>query len=183
MQNDGTVAGIAYADEDVLTWDSASNTWALLIDGSDVGLGDYNEDIASVNQLADGSYLISFAASANLPGLGWVDDSDIIRFVPIHLGDATDGSFEWYLDGSDVGLDTNSEIIDAFGFTPDGRLLVSTNGGVTVPGVTGNDEDLLVLDATQLGANSAGTWSLYFDGTSRGLGGNADLDVDAIDVP
>ncbi|MGL5805583.1 MAG: hypothetical protein ACRC11_09090, partial [Xenococcaceae cyanobacterium] len=57
-------------------------------------------------------------------------------------------------------------------FTTDDRLLISTQGSVTVTGVSGQDEDLLAFDATSLGASSSGTWSLYVDGSDVGLGDN-----------
>lgn len=125
----------------------------------------------------DGSLLLSFDASFTLSPLGSVDDSDIIRFVPTSLGATTAGQAEWYFDASDVGLDTNDEDIDAIGFAPDGRLLVSTVGRFSVPGVSGDDVDLIAFTPASLGANTSGTWSLYFDGSDVGLspGGSEDV--------
>ena len=69
-------------------------------------------------------------------------------------------------------MDASDEDIDAFGFTPDGRLLVSTLGNVSAPAASGTlaaaDEDLLLFTGT-LGANASGTWQLYFDGSVFGL--------------
>jgi hypothetical protein len=69
----------------------------------------------------------------------WVDDSDIVK-LPVNA----DRSWhhELYFDGSDVGLTSNSEDIDAFAMRTDGSLLISTIGGVSVAGVrnsTGGD--------------------------------------------
>jgi hypothetical protein len=94
----------------------------------------------------------------------------VTRFCPTSLGDNTAGTFSWYFDGSDVGLSTTQERIDAFERLQDGRLLISTNGVATVPGpggttITAQDEDLLVFTPAALGESTSGTWELFFDGS------------------
>jgi hypothetical protein len=74
-----------------------------------------------------------------------------------------------YFDGSDVELTRGEEDVDAIGLAPDGRLLLSTLGRFRVSGVSGNDEDLLVFDHTSLGANTSGSWAMYFDGSDVSL--------------
>jgi len=171
----GIAGGVAFEDEDILIYDLGSSSWSMYFDGSDVGLSGI--DVSGFDRQPDGTLLMSIAPAANVPGLGWVDDSDIIRFIPIHLGDATDGTFELYFDGSDVGLDANSEALDAIAFAPDGRLLISVIGSVSAPSLAGADEDLFAFDPVSLGASTAGTWSLYFDGSDVGLNTTADEDI------
>jgi hypothetical protein len=92
------------------------------------------------------------------------------------LGDTTAGTFQVYFDGSDVGLSTFGEKIDALGILDDGRILISTTGAAAVPGPGGTtlkaqDEDVLVFTPTTLGTTTAGSWAPYFDGTAvTGLG-------------
>ena len=179
LADDGSVAGLAFRDEDTLAYDGSS--FALHVDGSDVGLGAPGVDVDAVERLPDGGILLSFASALTLGSLGSVDDSDVVRFDAVSLGDVTAGTFSWYLDGSDVGLTTSSENVDALDVLPDGRVLISTNGGVAVPGVSGTDEDLLVLTPTQLGPTTSGTWAMYFDGSDVALTGTGE-DVDALDV-
>ncbi len=102
-------------------------------------------------------------------GLGWVDDSDINRFVPTSLGENTVGRFEWYFDGSDVGLTRSGEDIDTLSVSYDGKLLVSTVGSFRVPGISGRDEDLIFFTPTSLGRKTSGTWARYFDDSDAGL--------------
>ena len=154
----GTAGGVSFKDEDILTYDTNTGTWSMYFDGSDVGVGS-SADIKAFTLLSDGSLLMSFNKVIDISGLGTVDDSDIVRFIPTSLGSNTTGSFEMYLDGSSVGLTTNGEDIDAIGFTPGGKLVVSTVGSFSVPGASGKDEDLIELDDVN------GTWSLYFDGS------------------
>jgi PKD repeat protein len=166
--------GFAFRDEDILRYNTGAGVWAMYVDASDIGI---TGDISAFSLLEDGSILISFDATTTVSGLGSVEAEDIVRFIPTALGDNTAGGFEWYLDGSDVGLTTAAnERIDAIDFAPDGRLLVSTTGSVNTTGMSARDEDLIVFAAVQFGANSAGTWSIYFDGS------NVQLDASTEDV-
>lgn len=169
--NSGTVPGIAFNDEDILAFDPSTKNWSMIFDGSDIGI---SPDIDSFAILNDSSLLLSLDVPFTLTGLGLVDDSDIVRFVPSSLGNNTTGRFEWYFDGSDVGLADDGEDIDAVSLAPDGRLIISTlsNYTVTVTGTVtmlGEDEDLLRFTPTSLGENTLGSWDLYFDGTRVGL--------------
>lgn len=89
--------------------------------------------------------------------------------------------YQMAFDGSDVGLTTSSENIDAFAFLGDGSILISTVGGFSVPGVSGSGEDLLRFFPSSLGTVTSGSWSLYFDGSDVGLSGSAE-NVDAVAV-
>ncbi len=165
---DGAVSGISYRDEDLVSYDPATDTFAMLVDGSDLGI---NGDIDAFSYLPDGSMLISLTAGANLPGVGQVDDSDVLRFSPTSIGETTTGTLEVYVDGSDVGLTTGGEDVDAVSIADDGRLLISVIGTFSVNGLTAVDDDILAFDATSFGPNTSGTWELYFDGSDQGLGG------------
>jgi Flp pilus assembly pilin Flp len=167
--SDGTSGGVSFADEDILRYDETSDTWFKYIDLGDVGISD---DLRAFMILDDGSILMSFTSSPNVPGVGTVDDSDIVRFVPTQTGPSTSGTFSFYFDGSDVGLGSNSEDIDALTVLSDGRIIISTDGDFSVSGVSGKDEDLIAFTPTSLGSSTSGTWAMYFDGSDiSGLGG------------
>ena len=173
----GTAGGVAFADEDILIKDMGTGAWSLFIDGSDVGLA--NTDIDAFELQAGGSLLMSFDTDFTLSGLGAVDDSDILRFTPTSTGATTAGSWSWYFDGSDVGLSTSDEDVDAFALLPDGRLLVSTLGSFSVTGASGADEDLIAFTPTALGSTTSGAWAMYFDGSDVGLSSTSNEDVNA----
>jgi hypothetical protein len=174
-----TVGAIAnVSDEDILRFEGTD--FVLFFDGSDVGVGSVDLD-AMVIFDAD-TVLMSFDNPVAISGLGTVDDSDIVQFDATSLGDTTAGTFSWFFDGSDVGLTENSEDIDGLEFLPDGRLLVSTAGSVSVTGISGDDEDVLVFTSTTLGSETSGSWAMYFDGSDVGLADTSDEGVDGLAV-
>ena len=159
----GNAGGISFANEDILAFDTSTSSWSLYFDGSDVGLS--AADVDAFHLQSDGSLLLSLQKDVfTIPSFATVRASDIIKFTPTSTGENTQGNFEWYFDGSDVGLGS-SEGIDAIGLTTDGDLLVSFTNNFTVPSLRGTDKDLLVFNADSLGRDTAGTWSLYFDGS------------------
>ena len=169
--SNGNVSGIAFNDEDILAFDTASNSWSLYFDGSDVGI---TGDVDAFALMSDGSILLSLDAPTTLSSVGSVDDSDIVRFTPTSLGSNTAGNFSSYFVGADTGLTSNGEDIDAIDFAPDGRLIVSTTGSYSVSGVSGQDEDLIALDP------SGASWSLYFDGSDVGLSESSSEEINGV---
>ncbi|KAA3663377.1 MAG: hypothetical protein DWQ04_10805 [Chloroflexi bacterium] len=117
----------------------------------------------------DGSILMTFNRLFTLSGVGEIDDSDIVQFIPTTTGPSTAGSFNFAFDGSDVGLTSNGEDIDAIGMAPDGRFVISTVGSFSVSGVSGKDEDLLIFNSISFGPSTSGSFDLYFDGSDVGL--------------
>ena len=181
VESAGTVAGVTgVTDEDIVAI-AQDDTGAMYFDGSDVGIGSLAIDAFA--KLDDGSLLFSFTKAGSVPGVsGTVDPADIVRFVPTSLGADTAGAFSMWFDGSDVGLTTNNENVDAIDVAG-GRLYLSTTGTNSVPGISGSNTnaDILAFQWTSLGATTAGTWSLYADMSDVGLTGNNE-DVDALAV-
>ncbi|MEZ4861357.1 MAG: choice-of-anchor Q domain-containing protein [Caldilineaceae bacterium] len=165
-RSSGRAGEIYFRDEDILAYSFATHLWQTLFDGSDVGV---TKDVNAFAFRSDGGLLLSFNGPTVVPGLGAVDDSDIILFIPTQLGPDTAGSFAWYLRGADVGLTSDGEDIDAIGFTADGQLVISTIGDFSTPTASGHDEDLFQLDNATFGNPTSGEWRLFFDGSSAGL--------------
>jgi hypothetical protein len=145
-------------------------------DGSDIGLE--TTDIDGFEWRTDRTLLMSFDTPITLSGIPFeVDDSDIVRFVPTQLGATTSGRFELFFDGSDVGLDSDNEDVDAIGIRADGKLVVSTLGASTVPSVGGTlnvaHVDLLLFSGDRFGEATRGTWQRVFEGGKNRLGDQA----------
>lgn len=155
-----------FADEDILEYDQDSGTWSVYFDGSDVGLR--RVDIDGFAFGPNGELLMSFHAPVTIPGVGTVDDSDIVEFVPIQLGDNTIGTFNLYMDGSTRDLTSGGEDVDAIAFDADGNLVISTSGTSRIGGERYRDEDLLVWNGA--------AWELFIDGSNLALtGGSEDI--------
>lgn len=169
--------GVSVANEDILAFDGTEFT--MYFDGSDVGIGGLA--ISAFAIVDDDEILMSFTSSTSVLGIGTVDDSDIVKFTATSLGSSTVGSFELYFDGSDVGLSSSSEDIDALELLPNGNLLISTLGNLSVSGASGRDEDLFQFIPATLGQTTAGAWSLYFDGSDVRLSRSSE-DIDGLSV-
>ncbi len=157
---------VAHNDEDILAYDYGTDKWVFLFDGSDVGV---TKNLTGFTFDSMGCILMSFNGAIKVPGIGRVKMQDIVRFCPASLGENTSGTFTWFLDGSDVGLSTSGEIIDAIDLMTDGRLVLSTKGTHKVPqtgggNVEGGKNDVLVFNYTSYGENTAGTFQTLLSG-------------------
>jgi hypothetical protein len=171
------LGGLNVVNEDIVSFDGS--IFSLYFDGSDIGLSSFVLDAFAV--ISQTEILLSFTSAGTIGGVS-SDDSDILKFTSTSLGPNTAGTISMYFDGSDVGLSTNSEDVDAIELLSDGRLLVSTTGAGSLPeGFSVVDEDLIVFTPSSLGTATAGSWSLYFDGSDVGLTASGE-DVDAVAV-
>jgi len=165
LQNPGPIGGVPVTRSDIAQVNDDGSV-AVFFDGSDAGL----PRRAHIDAFAfDGdNLLLSFRAPVNVPGLGRVDDSDVVVY---------DGSgFDLWLDGSDFGLTTDGEDVDALELLSDGTIVVSVLGRGQVPGVSMRAEDLIALDTED-------NWSVYFDGSDVGLSSSQEnVDAAALDV-
>lgn len=169
VKGSGTLGGVAFTSADIISRDAGG--WSMRFDASDVGVTKnltafYRQDRPGALPI----YYLVFAANQPISGLGTATAWDVIKFTPTQLGATTAGAFEWYFDGSDVGLTTSGEKIDALGMDGDGRLLISLAGSGAVPRAGGNlrvaDEDIIAFSPTTTGQNTAGTWAAFFDGSA-----------------
>lgn len=170
-------------EDDIVAYDVASGTWSLYFDGSDVGFSKGRLDSLAV--LDDGSLLVGKTSPGSVEGILY-DDSDILRFRPYSLGQNTAGSFELFFDGSDVGLESSGEDIDAISVLPDGSLALSLAGsGRNLSGLEGlrvQDEDLVLLRESGSGAEAVAAFEIYFEGRGAGLEtGGEDIDALLVD--
>lgn len=166
LSTEGRVAlgRLTARDEDLLADVGAG--LLLAFDGSDVGLGPADVDAFAFEDAR--TLLLSLDRPLVVDGLGEVDDSDVVRFLAASLGPNSSGSFSMYFDGSDVGLETDAEDVDAVDALG-ARLVLSTRGRADAGSVRARGHDLLALDPTSLGAATAGSFSMYFDGSDVGL--------------
>ena len=171
----GTVAGVAYADEDVLRYSPTANPqWAMHFDGSVAGLP-AAADIDAYAYLYNAAtftawHYMSFDRPVAVPGLGTVDDSDVALYRTSLLGN----TWSLFFDGSAYGLTTDGEDIDALEINSSDTMLLSTSAGFNVPTAgnayfKGGDEDALVWES------AANTFTFFLDGASLAVAADNDL--------
>jgi subtilisin family serine protease len=177
----GSVSGISFDDSDILRFDATSlgsvtaGAWSLYFDGSDVGLTQSGEDIDGLSIAPDGRLIISLLTSGAVSGVSSIADEDLIAFQATSLGSTTSGTWTMYFDGSDVGLSSTSENVDAVSILPTGLISLSTSGNFTVSGSSGADEDVFDFSPTSLGSTTAGSFAPFFDGSAEGVPTSADV--------
>ena len=124
-------------------------------------------------QLLASSYnplYLSLTGNQTIGGVASADE-DILRF---------DGSaWSLFFDGSDVGVGGS----DLFGFSilDSDSILMSFSSAVTVNGLAVTPQDVVRFDATSLGSTTAGTFSMYLDGSDVGLDTTAEK-IDSVSL-
>ncbi len=185
MQKNGSVGGINFKNEDIIGFNRVTQAWEMVFDGSDVGVTGNVNAIAFDN---NGDLYLSVQREFTLAGVGLVDDSDILKFVPTALGSNTAGVFSLHIDGSLIGLDTNGEDIDGLVIAPNGRLAISTIGTARVNDqqngqFVARDEDVLTVWTSGTGASTAGYFEMLIDNSKHLLNTANAEDVWALDAP
>jgi hypothetical protein len=180
-----TVGGLSITPQDIVRFNATSlgtttaGTFKMHFDGSDVELTTAAESIDAIARLDGRRLLISTTGDPIVNNIPRADE-DVLVFTPTSLGSVTAGTWKMYFDGSDVGLaDVSGEDVDAVDVTSNGNIYLSIAGKLSVPGLTGVDEDVFICVPTSTGSNTACNYSptLYFEGSTWGLDAN---DVDAI---
>jgi len=164
--NSTTVPGIGNVqDEDVVYYNAG--TWSVYFDGTAAGLTAANQDLDAFD-IVGGVLYFSTAGNTNPPGVaGAADDADIYAW--------NGTSFSRVFDASVAGLPAGANV-DGYVRDDATHFFLSFSGATTaIPGI-GNvqDEDVVYYNA--------GTWSVYFDGTAKGLTAD-NQDLDAFDLP
>lgn len=201
-----TEDGVAYDVYDIVGRQSNLNTsvggWFKVFDGENHGLepqhkiaafavegGNFTptaDNCIDIDCLGIESLYLAFDINArHVPGITpKVKGQDVVVLhTGINSNEATDGDFEMFFDGSDVGLTKGSEKIDGLDvwtgpFQPAdvqlpydctaGILFISTKGNYRVtsaygPALVGGGSDVLIFCATNLGDNTSGFWFRGFD--------------------
>jgi hypothetical protein len=91
----------------------------------------------------------SFDVTVSLPGVGVVDDEDVVRY--------SGGIYTMAFDGSVAGVPSGVNLDAAHGVTSPPGLLVSFDASGIVGGVYFDDEDVLRY------TTGLGTYAMYFD--------------------
>ncbi len=154
-------------DADIDTSTLAEGSYTLRVRVRD-GAGNWSS-VVSTTLTVSAPLWYSTAGSSNPPGVGGsADDSDIYRWSGSGHSRSIDLSAAPYRVPTSANVDGYSRV-DATHF------YLSFADPVNLPGLSGvQDEDVVYWNN--------GSWSMFFDGSTRGLGSSGNGDVDAIDV-
>jgi hypothetical protein len=170
------MGGLTASANDIVAFDgSRFHPW---LNGNNSGLA--GAVLRDFHIVSDDEVVVALQNPVTLAGIAF-DDSDLAR-----LSRGANGwSVSLLFDGSDVGLTTNSEAIDAITGLADGSLLLSTRGGgsVSIGGSTFvfAAEDLMRFNPSSLGDTTAGSWSVWADLSDMGITGSTE-NISAVDV-
>ena len=170
----GNVAGIPFQSGDILAWSDFpygsgqhEEKWVMLFDLSDLNVNGNVTNLAAGWRNSD-YLMLGFAANATLPGIsGPVTPWEVVTFDPTRLGPVTQGTFQRWWNGKQLGLTLAAEKPDAIDWpvwNGAARLRVSTTGTATVlANPSGNvklaDEDVGLWSVAD------GKWTRDFDGS------------------
>ena len=166
----GLPVGMPAEPRDVLLFDPMTSVFSFFFDGSTAAAGvpaNARVDAVTLNPL--GELLLSFDISVSLPGLGPVDDEDVVSFAA--------GVYTMEFDGSANGVSTALDVDAADVVLGTGELLISFNASGTVGGVVFDDEDVVAFDAT------VPSFAMYFDASTSGPADPDWVPTDIIALP
>jgi hypothetical protein len=155
-----TLGGLTFRNGDIARYDTSTDTATLFFSED---LFTFTEDVDAFELLSNDHLLLSTKSGASLGGLTFLD-GDLVEYDP-----ATDTAVLYFSES----LFSSDTEVDAATVLPNGHLVLSTQGGGTLGGLTFRDGDLAEYDFV------SGLATLFF---------NEDLflapgeDIDAFDV-
>lgn len=152
-------------NSDIYRWDGTA--FSRVVDVTTLGVpvpGGANVD--GMVFVDNTHFYLSFTDNRSLPGLGTVQDEDIVYYNA--------GTWQLYFEGTAVGLTANGEDIDAFDIVG-GTLYISTLWNVNPPGAGGSADNADIYRW-----NGGASFTRVVDASAIGLPGSAN--VDALEV-
>jgi len=168
-----TVNGLEIDDSDIVrfTGDSygLNNTvgsFSLYFDGSEHGLTESGEDVDAIAFAPNGNLVISTLGKFedNPPGISGRDED---------LFELSGDTWSLYFQGKNNGMGSdNEDIWGAWIDADSGAIHLSTIGNYALSsGLSGDSDDIFVCTASALGATTACTDSLFWDGDTTAFAG------------
>ncbi|MEJ8569434.1 hypothetical protein [Elongatibacter sediminis] len=149
------LASVTTADHDPARDNLAGNVTL-----QDIGTIPAAADLTLYHVLGNGDRLLGFDTTVELPGAVRASPSDVVRY------DGNAYSLEW--DGSAAGVPSGARL-DALSVDGAGKLLLSFDIAVALPGLTVMDEDVVLVDGA--------SYLMFFDGSLDLVPEAANLDA------
>ena len=148
-------------NSDIYRFNGATDVYSRMIDASGSSGIPLSANVDGFAQVDSTHWYMSFAADTTLPGVGAVQDEDVVYW--------NGSAWSVYFDGTAQGLTTAALDVNAIG-VQNGTLYFSTVGAANPPGVTGPPDNSDVYSWN--GTSFARVW----DATSKGVPPNARVD-------
>ncbi len=129
-------AGTTYMDEDLVAYDPATQIFSLFFDGSTILPAAADID-AATRYTEDSFFLFSLEAPANISGVGWADNKDVLFYDGMSVSRLYSGT-------TDLGIPQRCNL-DALHYE-NGRIYFSLDTDTLINGVRGRDKDVWVYD-------------------------------------
>ena len=168
LEEDTLIGATVYADEDIILWNGS--VFSLAWDGSSNGLPPcVNLDALAVTSESPLEFLFSLDGTANLTGVGWICDEDVISFK-------TGSGFNGLpFDGSEEGIPLQADL-DGLAVLSSTEWLMSFDVPLVIGALSVDDADLVVWNPV----SSQFATSLWFDASSNSVPDNVDVDAVAV---
>jgi len=151
---------------------NSAGTFHTYFTGADHGLTTATEDVDAI-ALNGSQLLISTVGWTNVPGARALDE-DILAF------DWDTLTWSFYFDGSDIGLQANTEdIVALWQDAGSGTIHFSTQSSYNAGSLSGNGNDIIACSPLSLGQTTSCSLSLFWDGDLHQLSGEL---IDALDM-
>jgi hypothetical protein len=145
---------------DIYTWNGTS--FSRVIDaagGGSLGLPS-SANVDGFDYVSPTEFYMSFADNTAVPGIGTVQDEDVVHYVS--------GTWSVFFDGTSHGLTSGGHDLDAINVVG-GTLYFSTRGNSAVPGAgSADDADIYSWNGS--------SYTKVWDATANGLPGGANVD-------
>ncbi|WP_413785721.1 hypothetical protein [Intrasporangium zincisolvens] len=176
FSNDTTLPGLgAVQDEDVVYWNGSA--WSVFFNGTAHGMTTAQLDVDSIT-VRGGVLYFGTAGAQRPPGVGGTTDmNDLYSWNGTAYARVWDASVHGVLPLTHVDAATYVDATHVY-LSFDGTNNLILTGGLS--SLTVQDEDVVYWQSAS--ATSLGTWSVWFDGTARGLTAT-DHDIDAFSLP
>ncbi len=172
----GKLGGVTFAPGDILRYTAIDGGWQSIFRAADFGL---RGNLVAFSLGEDGVFYLVYATPQNVPGVGRLTPYDILRYDPGNPDWGTPPEWSLVFDGSQVGLTTAGERIDALTtateyWTGNSVYYLSTTGQARVPFGVGQlmlaNNDLFHYTGALENGVMTGSFDVNTVGTPVGLG-------------
>jgi type II secretory pathway pseudopilin PulG len=146
------LGGLSFLDKDLVEYDRPSDVATLFFDSVAAGIG---KKIDALHVLENGNLILSVDGGTTFAGLS-VSSEDLFEYDPVA------GTAKMFLH-ADTHFQSKKNIISVH-MLDSGNIVLSTDGGATLGGLTFSDKDLVEYNRV------TGQASIFFDGDATSLG-------------